>query len=74
MCVQWRGHEGYVLGCWLVVHACVSACGCVFGISCWCVWVGRMLMTESLAVHQDITHMYIHTYTGAHKHLVDTCN
>lgn len=53
---------------------CVSEFGCVFGIGCWCVCVGRMLMTELLAMHQDITHMYIHMCTGAHKHLVDTHN
>lgn len=41
---------------------------------CWLGCVGRMLMTESLAMHQDTTHKCIHTYIGAHKHLVHTHN
>lgn len=61
-----------MLGGGACVH--VYAFGCVFDIACWCVCVGKILMTESLARHQDITHMYIHMYTGAHKHLVDMHN
>lgn len=56
------------------VCVCVFVSICVLGIGFWCVCVGRMLMTESLAIHQDITHMYIHMYAGTHKHLVDMHN
>ena len=76
MCVFSRGGIRGVR--WLLVHVCPCVWVCIW-MCVWywllmCVGVGRMLMTESLAVHQDITRMYVHTYTGTHKHLVDTRN
>ncbi len=47
VCAQWRRHKGVCVGV-LAAGACecAPAFGCVFCIGCWCVCVGKMLMTE----------------------------